>query len=182
MRFQLVYYSCWSTTEYCRPHMTQSSPRDLGVTAWLVIICLILSLIAGAVWHGITEENLQRLWQNLVDRPSRQLSFRFVLQPAMAMLVAIRDGFIDARRHRRSPYLWSILWDWRERTQRLREGLNATARIILIAMVIDLAYQAIELKIFYPGEAPIVALLLAFIPYVLTRGLAMRVANWWTIS
>jgi hypothetical protein len=34
------------------------------------------------------------------------------------------------------------------------------------------------LKTFYPGEAEIVAILLAFVPYLLLRGPVARVARW----
>jgi hypothetical protein len=32
---------------------------------------------------------------------------------------------------------------------------------------------------FHPGEAGIIALLLAFVPYLLLRGPFTRLANWW---
>jgi hypothetical protein len=41
----------------------------------------------------------------------------------------------------------------------------------------DSAYQLIVLDRFYPGEAVIVAILLAFIPYVLLRGPIARLAR-----
>jgi len=44
-----------------------------------------------------------------------------------------------------------------ERAERLREELKATARIILIALVIDTIEQVIELKTSYPAEVPFVA-------------------------
>lgn len=157
--------------------MAQSSPHALGLTAWFAVVCLALLVTAGLVWHGVTEENFRRLWQNLADRPSRQMSFRFILQPAMASFFGIRDGRADARGGR-SPYFWTILWNPLQRVARLREGLNATAKIILVALVIDAAYQALELQSFYPGEAPIVALLLAFVPYVLVRGMTTRAVRW----
>ena len=157
--------------------MAQSSPHALGLTAWLVVVCLALLVTAGAVWHGVTAENFLRLWRNLADRPSRQMAFRFILQPAMASFFAIRHGLADARSGR-SPYFRTILCDRRQRVERLREGLNATAQIILIALIIDAVYQALELGTFYPGEAPIVALLVAFVPYILVRGTTARAARW----
>ncbi len=66
-----------------------------------------------------------------------------------------------------------------ERTERLREALNATARIILLGLVMDAIYQVIVLKRFYPAEAVIVAVLFAFVPYVIMRGPAARVARRW---
>jgi hypothetical protein len=41
----------------------------------------------------------------------------------------------------------------------------------------DAIYQVRVLGTFYPGEAAIVALLLAFLPYLLIRGLASRIAR-----
>jgi hypothetical protein len=50
----------------------------------------------------------------------------------------------------------------------------ATARIILLGLVMDVIYQALVLRTFYPNEALIIALLLAFVPYLIIRGLVLR--------
>ena len=71
----------------------------------------------------------------------------------------------------------TVLRNPQERVGRLREGLNATARIILLGLVMDVIYQLIVLKTFYPNEALVIALLLAFVPYVIIRGLVLRVAR-----
>jgi hypothetical protein len=92
----------------------------------------------------------------------------------MAAIAGIRDGLQDARSGR-APYFATVLRDPRERIGLLNEGLNATARIILIALAMDVVYQAIVLKTFYRDQAVIVALLLAFVPYLIIRGLAARV-------
>jgi hypothetical protein len=41
----------------------------------------------------------------------------------------------------------------------------------------DVIYQLLLLKTFYPNEALIVALLFAFVPYLIIRGVALRVAR-----
>jgi hypothetical protein len=51
----------------------------------------------------------------------------------------------------------------------LREGLNATARIILLGLIMDAIYQIIVFKRFYPVEAVIIAVLPGFLPYLLFR-------------
>ena len=43
----------------------------------------------------------------------------------------------------------------------------------------DVVYQLVEFKTFYPGEAAIVAVSLAFIPYMLLRGPFARLARMW---
>ncbi|MGH7031646.1 MAG: hypothetical protein ACREE9_16225 [Stellaceae bacterium] len=156
--------------------MTDSDPRELGLLAKLVLAFIVALIVAGTVWHGFTAATFQRIWHDLIARPDAPMRFRFVLQPLMVAIVAVRDGLGDARTGR-SPYFWTILGKPRERADRLREGLNATARIILLGLVMDAIYQAIVLKQFYPGEAVIVALLFAFVPYVIVRGPVERIAR-----
>jgi hypothetical protein len=96
----------------------------------------------------------------------------------MVAIAAIHDGIKDARTGR-SPYFWTVLSKRHERVDRLREGLNATARIILLGLAMDVIYQIMVLKTFYPVEALIIALLLAFVPYLLLRGPAARVVRWY---
>jgi hypothetical protein len=158
--------------------MTDANSQGLGLLAKLVIVVAILLIAAGIFWHGVTVEGFQRFWHNLVDRPSRTMSFRFILQPSMAAIAAIHDGLKDARTGR-AAYFWTVLSKPQERVARLREGLNATARIILLGVAMDVIYQLIELRMFYPVEALIIAFLLAFVPYQLIRGPVTRIARWW---
>ncbi len=158
--------------------MSDASPPALGFLPKLVIAIAILLIAAGVLWHGVTLEALQRFWHDLLDRPSGRMRFRFILQPIMVSIAAVHDGMKDARTGR-SPYFWTVLSKPRERVERLREGLNATARIILLGVAMDVIYQAIELKTFYPVEALFIALLFAFVPYLLIRGPAARIARRW---
>ena len=93
-----------------------------------------------------------------------------------AAILAVRDGLKDARSGR-AAYLMTVLRNPQKRIGLLNEGLNATARIIMIGLAMDVIYQALVLKTFYPDEALVVALLLGFIPYLMIRGLAARVAR-----
>jgi hypothetical protein len=61
----------------------------------------------------------------------------------------------------------------------LSEGLISTARVILLGLVMDTIYQIIVFETLYPVETVIVALLLAFVPYVVMRGPIARLALWW---
>ena len=119
---------------------------------------------------------LQRFWTDLIGRADGPMTFRFVLQPMMAAIAALHDGVKDARLGR-SPYFWTVLTDPERRQARLLEGLGATARVMVLALIMDAIYQVRVLGTFYPGEAAIVALLLAFLPYLLVRGLASRIAR-----
>ena len=104
--------------------------------------------------------------------------FRFIMQPVMASIAAIKDGLKDAKTGR-SPYFWTIVHDPRQRTERLSEGLVSTAQIIVIGVIMDTIYQLKALPEYYPGEAVNVTLLLAFVPYLLLRGPVARIARRW---
>src|SRR5215467_1118167 len=149
---------------------TDTATQELGLLAKLVLAALVVLALAGLLLHGITVEVIQRLWHDLSQRDA-PMRFRFVLQPVMAAIVAIRDGLRDVRAGRK-PYFRMALG-----VTRLREGLNATARIILLGIVMDAMYQMIFLRRFYPGEAVIIALVLAYVPYLLIRGPAARIAR-----
>ena len=150
---------------------TDTETQELGLLAKLVLAALIVLALAGLLLYGITVEVIERLWRDLIERPDAPMRFRFILQPVMAAIVAIRDGLRDIRAGR-EPYFWRALG-----VTRLREGLNATARIILLGIVMDAMYQIIVLGRFYPGEAVIIALVLAFVPYLLLRGPDARIAR-----
>jgi hypothetical protein len=157
----------------------QIQPQErLGLLAKAVLAGLILLIVAGVIWHGVTLANVERVWKQLVDRPDQPMAFRFVLQPLMAAIAAFFHGRKDARTGR-SPYFWTVMTDRQKRVERLREGLNATARIILLGLIMDAIYQVIVLKRFYPVEAVIIAVLLGFVPYLLFRGVVTRILRGW---
>lgn len=138
-------------------------------------------MVLGVVCYGFATETLHRMWANLVARPGGPMTFRFILQPAMAAIAALRDGIKDARLGRRA-YLWAILTGVRGpegRGGRLWEGIVSTARILILGVVMDAIYQLLVMKTFYPAESAIIAILLAFVPYLLLRGLFARVARPW---
>jgi Ca2+/Na+ antiporter len=52
-------------------------------------------------------------------------------------------------------------------------------RVILLGVAMDAIYQVLVFGRIYPGELIVVVLLLAFVPYVLFRGPANRLAALW---
>jgi hypothetical protein len=131
--------------------MTDAKPQKLSLLAKLVVASILVLIVAGVVWHGVTIATFKRIWYQLIERADAPMRFRFILQPLMAAFLAIRHGLNDARTGR-SPYFWTMLGNPRERAQRWDEGLNATARIILLGLVMDAIYQVIVLRRFYPAE------------------------------
>ena len=122
------------------------------------------------------QEILTRFWDQLIAQPSGPLAFRLILQPIMATIFAIRDGLKDARAGR-PLYTWTILTDPAQRAGYLREGLKRVSRVIVFALLMDAIYQFMVLGRFYPGEALVIAFVLAFLPYLLIRGPVDRIAR-----
>lgn len=162
-----------------KEEMTTGSPSKTQLmTARIALVLMIGLALAGAIWYGLSMDVQRRIWGNIFNRPGGPMTFRFLLQPVMATIAALHDGLKDARTGR-TPYLWTMLTNRVERGGRFREGLIATGRIIVLGLVMDAIYQATVLKAFYPGEAVIIAILLAFVPYLLLRGPIARVARRW---
>jgi hypothetical protein len=156
--------------------MADEVSRSRRFIARLAIALLIVFPALGVVLHGFSTDVVARIWQNVVERPGGPMTFRFFLQPVMAGIAAYLDGVKDARAGR-PPFLNALLVDRAGRADRLGEAVIATSRIILLGLVMDLIYQYLEFDAFKPGEAAIVAVLLAVVPYLLLRGPITRIAR-----
>src|SRR5262245_59006455 len=121
---------------------------------------------------------LIRWWMNILDRFGGPMTFRVILQPTMAALLALRGGLRDAREGR-PPYFWAVLTDSGDRAELLREGWKAIARVFVLAVVMDIIYQLIVVRWIYPFETLAIAILLAVVPYLLIRGPINRIARRW---
>lgn len=117
-----------------------------------------------------------RVGSQLVARVSGPMKFRLVLQPAMSCFFAIRQGLADAKAGN-SPYFWSLLSNPGHREDMIKDGWKHVGRVFLLALAMDVIYQLIVLHFVYPGEAVIVAIVLAIVPYLVLRGLVTRAAR-----
>lgn len=124
------------------------------------------------------EEVFVRVWEDLVGRVGGPLTFRLVLQPIMAGALGLMAGVRDARSGR-PPYLWTILTDKARRGALLREGWRSTARVFVVAAIVDGIYQWLVLRWIYPLEILIVAVFLAVVPCLLIRGPVNRLVRRW---
>ena len=117
-----------------------------------------------------------RALMNVTDRVGGPMTFRIILQPLMAALLAFRAGLKDAQ-HGRPPYFWTILTDPGQRADLVREGWKSVARVFVLAIVMDVIYQLIVFGWIYPLELILVAILLAVVPYLLIRGPVNRLVR-----
>ena len=119
------------------------------------------------------DDHLLRMMENIVGRVEGPMKLRFLLQPIMAILFALRDGRRDAREGK-PPYAWGLLTNAEDRHEMIQDGWKSVGKVFIMALVIDAVYQLIFLRWLFPVESLTVAALLALVPYVLLRGLINR--------
>jgi hypothetical protein len=117
-----------------------------------------------------------RMWENLNARLTGPMNLRFIIQPTVATLLAIRAGVRDAHQNR-PAFLWSVLWNPAHRRELLRQGWKDVGKVFLIATILDVVYQLIVHRGVYILELLITAISLAIVPYVLLRGPISRIAR-----
>jgi hypothetical protein len=119
---------------------------------------------------------IARGWDNFLARPHGSLNLRFIVQPTIAGLLALRAGIQDAREGRQG-YLWAMLSKPERRFQLLHEGWRGARTPFLVAIVLDCVYQLDTVQFIYPLELLFTATLLGLVPYVLLRGPFNRIAR-----
>lgn len=123
------------------------------------------------------EEFFAHMWEMLIGREHGPLHFRLILQPLAAVIFAIRAGLRDAREGRPHYFSWPVFSDPARRPELLREEWKGVRKVFIVALVLDVIYQLIFYRWVYPGQALIVATVLAIIPYLLIRGPVTRIAR-----
>jgi hypothetical protein len=114
----------------------------------------------------------------LLDRLTGPLHFRMIFQPLMACIFGIRDGWKDAKEGR-PAYFWAMFTGSVNRKEFLRSGLKSVEKILILAAVFDMIYQYLALKTIRLGPTFVIAILLAFVPYLLMRGPVNRIVRRW---
>jgi|RhiMetdeSRZDD1v2_1073273.scaffolds.fasta_scaffold1603226_1 hypothetical protein len=158
--------------------VVKSRQVTLGLAA-LTLLVLILSL-PGSLRDAFERGGLYVFsWAFLEDIPKRLTGpgrFRFVMQPAVAILLGIRSGLADARAGR-PPYLFALVFHGQERRELLRSGFEAVVNLLLMGVLLDAIFQWVIFGVSHPGAALIVGPVLITAPYALARALANRAAR-----
>ena len=122
------------------------------------------------------DDLLSRFFEDLVGRLTGPMKFRLILQPVMAIIFAVRSGLKDAKAGK-PPYFWALFTDADHRAAMFKDGWKSVGRVFILGIVMDVIYQIIVFRRFYPVEALVVAAVLAIVPYLLIRGPVTRIAR-----
>jgi hypothetical protein len=103
------------------------------------------------------------------------MHLRFIVQPAMATLLAIRAGVQDARAGA-LPFL-AALRHREERREQLHRAWKQVRAVFFVAVALDAVYQVRVHRAIYTLELLLTAVALALVPYCLVRDPAARIAR-----
>ena len=112
---------------------------------------------------------LQAMW----DGPGH---LRYFLQPAVAILLALRDGRQDARMGR-APYLLSIFQERSRLGAKLRGLVQQLTLPLVLAIGLDMVLQAVIRGHIRPLFSVAFAVVFVVLPYVVIRALTNRVTR-----
>ena len=119
-------------------------------------------------WERIVHDFFARL-----DGP---LHFRFIFQPLMATIFAVRDGVRDAKAGK-PAYFWELCSTPQSRKALVKHGWESVGKIFILAIILDSIYQMEIHSSIYTVELLVVAFLLAIVPYLVVRGPVNRIAR-----
>lgn len=125
----------------------------------------------------------QRVWDNLLERTEGPFNLRFLIQPSVSIIFAIKAAIRDAKAGT-IPYLWRLFRS-NDPNKRgiIMEVWKDVGKIFIVGTLLDIAYQLMVIHkhktedYFYPLESLIVATLLAIVPYILLRGPVNRIVR-----
>jgi hypothetical protein len=158
--------------------MTETAPSRVTVAmTWAAVAITAVLLVLGIAWYGWSWEVHERFWTDVFGRLQGPMTIRFYLQPTLAFVAALKDGVKDASLGHKA-FFWTALWDPTQPRGRLREGLMSTSQMALFGFAMDTVYQFRVFARFYPGEAVVMVLLLAVLPYFVLRWIVEHVARW----
>jgi len=123
------------------------------------------------------EETLLRVFENLGARVGGPMTFRFILQPLVAVTLGIRDGLRLARTGR-ALLRWRHQDDPATSRHLVRTVWRSIRVLVFVAVALDIIYQLLVRQWVYPGETLIVLVAITLIPYLLTCSLVSAALCW----
>ena len=116
------------------------------------------------------------LVDKLVSRLTGEMSFRFVLQPVIAVFLGIRDGLMDAKAGT-PPFIADLIFNPKDRERQLKSAFHRLLTPIIVATVLDAIAQHLIFGHVNLLGAVMVGTFVMGLPYALARGASNRIAT-----
>jgi hypothetical protein len=122
---------------------------------------------------------ISRFWPDVMGRTTGPLTFRLIVQPLVAAFIGLRAGLKDAQKGN-PAFGWHLLTTKLDnRRQLIHDAWKDIGKLFIVAVIIDIIYEIYVLRWIHPGQALVVATILALPSYIAARGLTNRIARRW---
>jgi hypothetical protein len=143
---------------------------------WITLLVLLLSL-PGSLRDAYDRGGLylfsRAFFEDLPSRLTGPGRLRFLLQPAMSILLGVRAGRSDAAAGL-PPFVQALLLHGGNRAGLVGDALRNVGNLVLIGITLDAVSQWLILGVSHPGAALVVGPVLIAVPYSVARALANR--------
>ena len=149
------------------------------ILAGLTLLVLLLSL-PGSLRDAFDRGGIYLFSQAFLNDIPKRLAgpgrIRFIMQPAVAIILGVLSGLSDARAGR-PPYLYGVLFHRSLRGELVRTGFESVVNLLLMGILLDSIFQWIILGVSHPGAALVVGPVLIIFPYSLARAFSNRLVR-----
>jgi hypothetical protein len=156
-------------------------PKTRSSLITAIVIAVLVAATPFAIWEFVQTREVYLFSQRFVDDMVARLSgpgrLRFILQPAVAIVLGARDGVKDARAGN-PPFLSALAFHKAERRGLLKSALASVRDLVAIAILLDCVAQLLIFRIIHPAAALLLGPVLIAAPYAASRALSNRIAQW----
>ena len=158
--------------------MKLSISRSSILTA--IVVAIILAAVPGQIQRLLNtgEPYLfsHLFFEDMLARLSGPGRLRFIVQPAIALFLGIRDGTKDAQSGS-PPFLAALLSKRTHKPTLLLSALASIRDLVAMAILVDVISQFLLFRNIHPAAALLLGPTLIAVPYATSRGLANRLAR-----
>ncbi len=146
------------------------------VLAVVILVAAIPSALRDTFEAGRIYLFSRQFLDELPQRFTGPGRFRFILQPALAIILGFRGGLADARAGR-PAYVYGLLLSGAHRREYARSGLADIRILVAMGIVLDAVSQLLIYHQVHPAAALVVGPVLICLPYSVTRALTNRLSR-----
>jgi hypothetical protein len=145
-----------------------------------IAIVILVSALPGAIRRIIQSGDpylfTRQFFLDLRARLSGPGRLRFILQPAVAALLGLRDGKRDSRAGH-PPFLFGLILHRAHRRALWGSAVASVRDLVAFAIILDVISQLLIFREVHPGAALLLGPILIAVPYSISRALTNRVAG-----
>jgi hypothetical protein len=145
-----------------------------------IVVATILAAVPGQIRRFLDtgEPYLfsHLFFEDMLARLSGPGRLRFIVQPAIAIFLGIRDGARDARGGS-PPFLAALFSQGTHKPTLLLSALTSIRDLVAMAILVDIILQFLIFRNIHPAAALLLGPVLIAMPYATSRSLANRFAR-----